>query len=237
MMNRSMGLLLLLVVPEFVDAQQSFPISELAVDVIYASKVGDSNVFCLLGGNTCLLRVANNPWTHDALIDSWLAAHPKAVVTRISSHTMALGGNRPPERQVYVWIEDGGESLNVELVRRRDGDEEITRNDPPGVQAQERRPSQVPSRPTLRSIRQIFAHRSGRDLNSQLHQQFIGDALLAPRCIPVRHPANQSLNLKWNRRPTRSGLQPPEQFPSRSVPTDHRLGAYHYERIPPVEES
>jgi hypothetical protein len=118
MMYRWMSAVLLLVVPGFAVAQQSFPVSELSVDGIYASKVGDPNGFCLLGGNTCLVPGLDNPWTHDALIDSWLAAHPKAVVTRISSHVMLSGGNRPPERRVFVWIEDGGESLNVELVRQ-----------------------------------------------------------------------------------------------------------------------
>src|SRR5216684_2024155 len=87
-----------------------------------------------------------------------------------------------------------------------DGDEEITGNDPLGVQAQERRPAHVPSRPTCRSFRQILAHRSGRVLNSELYQEFIGDALLAPREILVRHPVNQGLNLKRNRRSTRAGL-------------------------------
>jgi hypothetical protein len=118
MMNRKVALLLLMVVPGLALAQQSFPVSDLAVDGIYASKVGEPDGFCLLGANFCLLRVPNNAWNHDALIDSWLAAHPKAVATRVSSHAMLLGGNRPAERQVYVWIEDGTESLNVELARQ-----------------------------------------------------------------------------------------------------------------------
>jgi hypothetical protein len=47
-------------------------------------------------------------------------------------------------------------------------------------------------------------------LNSQLQQEFIGDAFLPPHGILVRHPANQGLNLNRNRRSAGSGLQPPE---------------------------
>src|SRR5450631_2170165 len=82
----------------------------------------------------------------------------------------------------------------------------------------------------------ILIHRSRRDLNSQLQQEFIGDALLAPRGFLARHPADQDLNLKRNRRSAGSRLQPPEQFPSRSVPTKHRLGAHYDQNVPPVEE-
>src|ERR1022692_3375064 len=85
-------------------------------------------------------------------------------------------------------------------------------------------------------ILSTLIHRSGRDLNSQFHEEFIGDALLAPRGILIRHPANQGLNLKRNRRSSRARLQPPEQFPSRSVPTKHRLGAHYDQSVPPVEE-
>src|SRR5260370_7648312 len=41
--------------------------------------------------------------------------------------------------------------------------------------------------------RQILVHRSRRDLNSQLQEQLIGNALLAPRWILMRHPADQGL--------------------------------------------
>src|ERR1700731_2650554 len=64
--------------------------------------------------------------------------------------------------------------------RRGDDDEEIARYDPLGVQAQEGRPAQVTSRSAPRTPRQILAHGSRRNLNSQLHEEFIGDAFLAP---------------------------------------------------------
>src|SRR5450631_2287888 len=61
-----------------------------------------------------------------------------------------------------------------QLKRRGDGDEEITRNDPLGMQTEERRPAHISSRPTRRTSRQVLVHRSGRDLNSQVQQEFIG---------------------------------------------------------------
>jgi hypothetical protein len=110
-------LFLLLMVPAFVEAQQSFPVSELSVDGIYAARTGDPNLYCLLGANTCLLWRLHNPWTHDTLIEDWLAAHPKATATPISTHNMVTGGNHRTASRVYLWIEDSGVSLNVALVR------------------------------------------------------------------------------------------------------------------------
>jgi hypothetical protein len=39
----------------------------------------------------------------------------------------------------------------------------------------------------------------------------------------------------WNRRSAGLRPQPPEQFPSRSMPTDHRFRTHHYQDILPVE--
>ena len=46
---------------------------------------------------------------------------------------------------------------------RGDGNEEVTGNESPRVQAQERRPAQIASRPTSGMPRQVFPHRPGRD--------------------------------------------------------------------------
>ena len=110
-------LFLLLTVPAFAEAQQSFPVNELSVDGIYAARTGDPNLYCLLGANTCLLWRLHNSWTHDTLIADWLAAHPKATATAVSSHHWALGHSPELQRTVYLWIEDSGDSLNVALVR------------------------------------------------------------------------------------------------------------------------
>ena len=94
--------------------------------------------------------------------------------------------------------------------RGGDGDEEITGNDSLGVQAQECRPAQVPSRPTRRSPRQILPHGSWRHPNSKFQEELIGNAFLTPHRILVRHPADQGLNLLGNRWSAGSGLQSPE---------------------------
>src|SRR5437016_11699620 len=101
MMKRRILLLLLLIAPAFTEAQQSFPVSELSIDGIYAAKLGDPTLYCLLGGNACLLRVPHNPWTDDALIESWLAAHPKATAIRVSARNWVVGRNQPPAPRVY----------------------------------------------------------------------------------------------------------------------------------------
>src|SRR5260370_41795736 len=117
MMKDAMFPLLLLFAAGLADARQSFPVSELAVDGIYATKTGDHNLYCLLGANTCLLWGLHNPWTDDTLIADWLAAHPKATATPVSSRNWTLGNRQHPQHRVYLWIEDSGVSLNVALVR------------------------------------------------------------------------------------------------------------------------
>src|SRR6266404_7525724 len=67
------------------------------------------------------------------------------------------------------------------------------------MQAKKGLPPHIRSRSTCWSGRQILVHRSRRDLNSQLQQQLIGNAFLAPRWILIRHPADQGLNFNWNR--------------------------------------
>jgi hypothetical protein len=110
-------LLLLLLVPVFAGAQQSFPVSELAVDGIYATRHGDPILYCLLGNETCLMQLPKNSWNHDVLIDSWLLAHPEAIAVPISSHNWIIGKINPGQRTVYLWIEDKADSLNAALVR------------------------------------------------------------------------------------------------------------------------
>src|SRR5487761_1515181 len=77
---------------------------------------------------------------------------------------------------------------------RGDGNEEVTGNESPRVQAQERRPAQVASRPTSGMPRQVFPHRPGRASNPELQQQLVGHALLSPQRILARHLADQGLD-------------------------------------------
>ncbi len=115
-MSRS-SLLLLLIAASAHSAQAQFPLHDLTVDGIYATRSGDPAEYCLLGAKACLFRLPHNPWTEDSLIDSWRTAHPNAQVVPISEEGTTLVRHGRPVRQVYVWIEDGPDSLNVALIR------------------------------------------------------------------------------------------------------------------------
>ena len=107
---------LLLILPALASAQQPFPASDLHVDGIYATRANDPTLYCLLGGNTCIIQTPPNPWNQDPFIGNWLSTHPQATALPISSRNWALP-NEHMHRRVYLWIEDGADSLNVALVR------------------------------------------------------------------------------------------------------------------------
>lgn len=109
--------LLLLILPGLSFAQRSFPASDLNVEGIYATRPGDPTLYCLLGGNACLVRVPPNPWNKDPFIGIWLTAHPRATALPISSRNWAFRNGRDVNRGVYLWIQDADDSLNVALVR------------------------------------------------------------------------------------------------------------------------
>ena len=109
--------LLLLILPSLSSAQQSIPASDLQIDGIYATRAGDPTLYCLLGGNACIVRMPPNPWNKDPFIGNWLIAHPQATAPPISSRNWAFGKGQHMNRVVYLWILDGDDSLNVALVR------------------------------------------------------------------------------------------------------------------------
>ena len=100
------------------------PASNLASEMtgvgIYLSKAGDTTVYCLLGGDACL--VPKDAGTADHFIGRWLKLHPGASVIPVSSATQTMPTSTKPGspaklREVYVWITDGDDVLNVALVR------------------------------------------------------------------------------------------------------------------------
>ena len=114
-----LALLLLLIASIAYAAEGSFPVRELTIDGIYATRAGDPARYCLLGANTCLLKLPHNSWTTDSWIDSWLIAHPNARVIPISEQNGTVFPEAPkaPAKLMYIWIEDGTDSLNVSLIR------------------------------------------------------------------------------------------------------------------------
>jgi hypothetical protein len=108
---------LLLILPGFSGAQQSFPASDLHVDGIYATRAGDPTLYCVLGGNACIFRIPPDAWNQDPLIGNWFTAHPQATAVPISSRKWGFPNDKDTNRSVYLWIQDGDGSLNVALVR------------------------------------------------------------------------------------------------------------------------
>jgi hypothetical protein len=98
-------------------AEGPFPVRELTIDGIYATRAGDPARYCLLGANTCLFKLPHNPWTTDSWIDSWLIAHPNARVIPISEQRTVFPEAPKAAQLMYIWIEDGTDSLNVSLIR------------------------------------------------------------------------------------------------------------------------
>jgi hypothetical protein len=116
-MNLSkIAVLLLLTAPGWATAQDRFPVSELSIDGIYGTRGGDPTAYCLLGGNACILPGVHDAWTDDPILRSWLAQHPKAMAFPVSTRTWPIAEDTT-RLHAYLWIEDGRESLNVELVR------------------------------------------------------------------------------------------------------------------------
>jgi hypothetical protein len=106
---------LLLIGPTVAHAQEVFPAQELKFDARmarFASKAGNPGTYVLLGSG--YLRTLSTP-NENEFINHWLEVHPHAMATPISTCSGARAGT-PPKRIVYVWIEDGAESLNVALI-------------------------------------------------------------------------------------------------------------------------
>lgn len=111
-------LLLLLIAASAYSAEDPFPVRDLTVDGIYATRTGDAAQYCLLGADTCRWKLPHNPWTQDPIIDTWLAAHPNARATPISEQKDSVFPKTPAVHRVYIWIDDGTDSLNVALIRQ-----------------------------------------------------------------------------------------------------------------------
>ena len=88
------------------------PAQELRFETIFATKPHDPATYIVLGSG--YLRALSTR-TEKEFIKHWLEIHPHATVTPISTCN-PMRPDRPPARFVYVWIEDGAESLNVSLI-------------------------------------------------------------------------------------------------------------------------
>lgn len=112
--HRSLGLWLAWV-GSVSQAQGVFPARELAINGIFADRHADSAVYCLLGRGAC--QPPEDTGAADVFIREWIAAHPKATATPISAETRSFRlPETPMRREIYVWIQDGSDSLAAALV-------------------------------------------------------------------------------------------------------------------------
>jgi hypothetical protein len=81
---------------------------------IMASKPNDQGVYVLLGSGFLRPTTFGEP---RVFVSEWLKSHPNATVTPISRSLSTNTRTHQLMEIVYIWIEDGADSLNVDLVR------------------------------------------------------------------------------------------------------------------------
>jgi hypothetical protein len=98
---------------------QMFPAADLYISGTHAHRIGDPDIYCLLGGVACELglRVPSLASGEIEFVQHWLKRHPHAQAVPISAanHKRLVKG--PLLHSTYIWIEDQQESLNIELIR------------------------------------------------------------------------------------------------------------------------
>jgi hypothetical protein len=87
---------------------------ELTFEEIFASRHGDAREYILLGGGWLRTIRFGNP---GQFISKWLEEHPSATITPISRRFATNTRTKKTDQMVYIWVEDGEMSLNVDLVR------------------------------------------------------------------------------------------------------------------------
>ncbi|MBS0377976.1 MAG: hypothetical protein JSS29_05765 [Proteobacteria bacterium] len=87
---------------------------ELVFDEFFATRKGDARQYFLLGGGWLLTIQSGNP---GRFISDWLEAHPAATATPVSRMFVTNTKSKVTSEMVYIWVDDGNQSLNVDLVR------------------------------------------------------------------------------------------------------------------------
>jgi hypothetical protein len=87
---------------------------ELTFQEIFATRQNDTRTYVLLGGGWLLTIRSGNP---GQFVSKWLEEHPAATITPISRRFTTNTLTKKTRQIVYIWVEDGEVSLNVDLVR------------------------------------------------------------------------------------------------------------------------
>ena len=80
----------------------------------FGSSTADTNTLFSLMAHGYFRAESTNV---QGVVDAWLKEHPKAIVISVSTGGPVMA-RLPSSRFAYVWVVQGGDSLNVELVRR-----------------------------------------------------------------------------------------------------------------------
>ena len=96
------------------DAQGVSAAKEFTFQEIFATRKDDAHEYILLGGGWLRAIQSGDP---GQFISSWLAAHPAASIKPVSRMGVTNTKSKRTEDLVYIWVEDGETSLNVDLVR------------------------------------------------------------------------------------------------------------------------
>jgi endonuclease YncB( thermonuclease family) len=95
-------------------AESTLASKDLTFKDILATRQGDSRSYVLVGSGWIRgIRFGDS----GKYVSKWLAEHPKATVTPISQMLMTNTRTKKGEELVYIWLDDGDASLNVDLVR------------------------------------------------------------------------------------------------------------------------
>jgi hypothetical protein len=95
------------------NAQNLSAAKDFTFQEIFATRKGDAREYILLGSGWLRSIQSGNP---GQFISDWLAAHPAALIKPISSMGITRTKSKRTEELVYIWVEDGEISLNVDLV-------------------------------------------------------------------------------------------------------------------------
>lgn len=87
---------------------------ELTFQDMFATRQNDTRAYVLIGSGWFRGFRFGNP---GQFVSDWLAKHPAATIRPISQVFFTNTRTKKTDEMVYIWIEDGQLSLNVDLVR------------------------------------------------------------------------------------------------------------------------
>jgi hypothetical protein len=96
------------------DIQSSSSATPLKFQWVMATRPGDQRLYMLVGGG---FIHAPSSGDLNTFISGWLAAHPAARITPISRTLSTNRVSGKIDEVVYIWIEEGEQSLNVDVIR------------------------------------------------------------------------------------------------------------------------